>query len=57
MMASMYVVSRFEDNRNIIEHITEMGKHAVICYVHEDIVPEILYKVTLNCIFRYKFYY
>lgn len=37
--------SLFIDNRNIIEHITEMGKHVVICYAHEDIVPEILYKV------------
>ena len=37
--------SLFIDNRNIIEHLTEMGKHVVICYAHEDIVPEILYKV------------
>ena len=37
--------SLFIDNRNIIEHITEMGKHVVICYVHEDIVPKVLYEV------------
>ena len=37
--------SLFIDNRNIIEHISEMGKHVVICYAHEDIVPEILYKL------------
>lgn len=37
--------SLFIDNRNIIEHISEMGKHAIVYCVHEDVVPKVLYEL------------
>lgn len=37
--------SLFIDNRNIIEHISEMGKHVIVYCVHEDVVPKVLYEL------------